>query len=84
MHTSEFLTVCMVCLCKHDISASLSLHQYIDAGGPPEGGIVCLTMALLGGEDPVLISCAVLISCGTDKDSLWAWRTLVVPLPPMS
>lgn len=36
----------------------------------------------LGGEDPVLISCTVLISCGTSKDSSWARCTLVgLPLP---
>lgn len=31
-------TVCMVCLSEGDISAPLSVHQYIDGGGPPYGG----------------------------------------------
>lgn len=74
----------MLCLCEPDISASLSLHQYVDGGGPPEGSVVCLTVWLLGVEDPVLISCTVVISCGADSDSVWAWRTLVGQLLPMS
>ena len=40
----------------------MSLHHYLfictfDCGGPPEGSVAYLTVGLLGGKDPVLISC---------------------------
>lgn len=51
-----FCTVYMLCLCKHGMSALLSLHQDVDGEGPPEGTIASLTMGLIGAEDLILIS----------------------------
>lgn len=52
---SFWLCKCYV-FASSDISAPLSLHQYLDGRGPPEGGVVCLTAGLLDGEDPALIN----------------------------
>lgn len=65
---------------ERDLSVLLSFHQCIGGGGgPPEGKHVGLWGCWV---EKTLFWLAVLISCGADEDSLWAWRALVGPLLP--